>query len=62
MFGDVVYHIPKELFDQQKSAWNKSSTKITAFQEEDHFALIVRYQEVLNNIRWSSRKTLSHNF
>ena len=46
MFGDVVYHIPKELFDQQKSAWNKSSTKITAFQEEDHFALIVRYQEV----------------
>ncbi len=37
--------------------------KITAFQEADHFALIVRYQEVfLNNIRWSSRKTLSHNF
>lgn len=47
MFGDVVYHIPKELFDQQKERLEQElNKKITAFQEEDHFALIVRYQEV----------------
>ncbi|WP_301553920.1 PEP/pyruvate-binding domain-containing protein, partial [Staphylococcus aureus] len=46
-FGDVVYHIPKELFDQQKERLEQElNKKITAFQEEDHFALIVRYQEV----------------
>ena len=47
MFGDVVYHIPKELFDQQKERLEQElNKKITAFQEADHFALIVRYQEV----------------
>ena len=47
MFGDVVYHIPKELFDQQKERLEQElNKKIIAFQEADHFALIVRYQEV----------------
>ena len=39
MFGDVVYHIPKELFDQQKSAWNKSSTKNYRFSRRRSFCL-----------------------
>ena len=46
MFGDVVHHIPKELFDQQKERLEQELNKIIAFQEADHFALIVRYQEV----------------
>ncbi len=37
---------PKNYLTNKRVLGTRAQQKITAFQEEDHFALIVRYQEV----------------